>query len=213
MSVFYIPKYNCNFIHIPKTAGQSIRNIFFQKKYYGPYETVHKEHKKKFTFTFVRNPYTRFISAYTYINKYFNTIYDLNDFVDIVINENIKFGFSKRTRTLENKMTFIRHHTLPQSHPYYYISGADFIGKFENLNTDFKIVCNRLDVPFSILPKTNKSQYKIDIIDKIYNYWYPENKEINFISKFISKENLSILNTYYHSDFEKFDYEKIQDFT
>ena len=49
-------------------------------------------------------------------------------FLDIVEDESIAYG--ARRRTAEEK---IRHHTIPQSHPFNCLQFADFVGRFENI--------------------------------------------------------------------------------
>jgi hypothetical protein len=48
----------------------------------------------------------------------------------------------------------IRHHTIPMSHTYNCLHGADFIGRYENLAEDFTIVADRLGIT-DPLPKLN----------------------------------------------------------
>jgi hypothetical protein len=51
----------------------------------------------------------------------------------------------------------IRHHTIPMSHPYNCLHGADFIGRYENLAEDFTIVADRLGIT-DPLPKLNTTK-------------------------------------------------------
>ena len=56
------------FIHIPKTGGSTIERMFFNRIENSEHLTIdsYKFYKDYFIFSFVRNPYLRIISIYTY---------------------------------------------------------------------------------------------------------------------------------------------------
>jgi hypothetical protein len=65
---------------------------------------------------------------------------------------------------------------------------VDFIGKFENLNDDFEIVCNSIGIPCN-LPKLNQS------------------KRQNDYQKYYSKYSQKLVEEYFAKDLEIFNYE------
>ena len=70
----YPDEHRCVFIHIPKAAGTSLTKTLFaapsRHLQYTEYERANpKKFKKYFKFTFVRNPYDRLFSAYTFLKK------------------------------------------------------------------------------------------------------------------------------------------------
>ena len=73
-----IDKHKIIFVHIPKNAGTSVKNLF-SKKLERPFQNktineIKKENPKAYNsyrkFTVVRNPYDRVISWYAYQNRY-----------------------------------------------------------------------------------------------------------------------------------------------
>lgn len=142
------------FIHIPKSGGVSVSKALFGVRS-GGHSTVTRYKKifglrrfySYFKFCFVRNPYTRLLSAFNYFKKggfnktdaeiglkYFKSFGTLDEFV--------KVWFSK-----ENIWKVP--HLYPQTH---FISNAkgrlevDFIGRYENLYADFQLIAEKLQI-------------------------------------------------------------------
>ena len=156
---------NCLFFHIPKTAGISVskslfgdvkwghRSVSFYKSYYGEdtFNTLYK-------FCFVRNPYKRLFSAYTFLKQGGINNQDL-EFSKSYLKEYINFN-EFVLKGLERKEFMNWVHFKPQ---YTFICDEndkvvmDFIGKVENLNTDFNTVCKQLNIK-SELQTLNKSK-------------------------------------------------------
>ncbi|MAZ54626.1 MAG: hypothetical protein CMP55_02330 [Flavobacteriales bacterium] len=156
---------NCLFFHIPKTAGISVskslfgdvewghRGVSFYKSYYGEdtFNTLYK-------FCFVRNPYKRLFSAYTFLKQGGINNQDL-EFSKSYLKEYINFN-EFVLKGLEKKEIMNWVHFKPQ---YTFICDEndkvvmDFIGKVENLNTDFNTVCKQLNIK-SELQTLNKSK-------------------------------------------------------
>ena len=99
-----------------------------------------------FKFSFVRNPYDRAVSSYIYTRNWFNQndpdkfddgrLYDFKSWLNNLGSDH-KYGLQ-----------------------YNFVQDCDFIGKFENLQEDFNIVCNKIGVPYQKLPHKNKSNRK-----------------------------------------------------
>lgn len=144
----------CIYVHIPKTAGVAINKALYgnlggshltvklYKRIFGPLTF-----RKYFTFTFVRNPYSRVYSAYTFLKnggfcerdrkwaeKNIKPYTSVNDFVENWLNEQTMWSYD---------------HFRPQ---YSYVCDlsnmpeVDFIGKFESIDNDFSKVCEILDI-------------------------------------------------------------------
>jgi len=191
MTNFLIEHPKCVFIHIPKTGGSSIRRGFFE----GNYKKTAKGKipllwRRYYKFAFVRNPYTRFLSCYRMFRwgmdktKWNNMIDEgltFERFMEIARDDSIDIW---KRDTYEEKL---RHHAIPQTHPDNCLEYADFVGRFENLNEDFKKVCDHLGIEGE-LPHLNISGGKKkddvvltdEIIEFIQDYYAEDFKQLNY---------------------------------
>ncbi len=151
-------KHKCIFVHIPKSAGSSMHQALGGTGYSGHQKHIKsKKTKNYFKFTFVRNPFDRFVSTYFYFKKYGrdgcgdiemgNVVNRYNSLKDFVIN------FDKIHKT-----EWCYPHWKQQTNWIY--KDIDFIGRFENLQEDFNIVCDKIGIPQQELPHRNKSKHK-----------------------------------------------------
>jgi len=173
-----------NFIclHIPKTAGTSVRTMLSQYQSNKP-ESPAEWHEdmvvtrtrvsqtffdNAFKFTFIRNPWDRMYSSYQFIcHKKLNTI------------ENIPQEYYKEIgfkRWLMEESFYVPNHIAPTpdmipiqrktlSSWMCDESGnqlVDFVGRFENINEDFSRIIKHIGVPNVTLPKLAPSQRKKD---------------------------------------------------
>ncbi len=160
-------KKKCVFFHIPKTAGISIsnslfgdikwghRSVNFYKSHYGE-----KVFNSLYKFCFVRNPYDRLFSAYTFLKEGGVNNQDL-EFSNSYLEEFASFDeFVLKGLEKEEIMNWV--HFKPQ---YTFVCDEndnivmDFIGKMENLKADFNTVCKHLNIE-SELQKLNMSSAK-----------------------------------------------------
>ena len=198
MAVFLVIEPRSVFIHIPKTGGASIRRGFFEDKVEGPKQGfIPESWQSLFKFAFVRNPYDRIISAWKMFDGGMEqTVWEhpqdkagieLNSFLSIVIDESIAFDGRSRETTVEK----IRHHTLPQVHPYHCLDRADFVGRFENLASDFDVICQRLGIEATGLPHWNRTKRDVDFM------------------RYFDSGSIKIVNEYFRDDFEQLGYQKV----
>lgn len=103
---------------------------------------VYKNKNDYFKFGFTRNPWERLVSAWTFA------------FCKKRITEYGEVSFSK----------FVKHHTDAwlgvEMNTLDFCDGCDFIGKLENLQSDFAIICDSLKIPNKNLPHKNRTQHK-----------------------------------------------------
>jgi hypothetical protein len=168
--------YRCVFIHIPKTGGISVEHVFLRlvgltwdtreplllrandDPAKGPPRLAHlkateyvscgyltrEQLETYFKFSFVRNPWDRMVSEYKYRGH--------------------PMRMTFKTWLLEHLPTasFTDHycHLVPQHEFIYDGAGrllADFVGRYESLQADFGVVCERLGIPRMPLPHENRS--------------------------------------------------------
>jgi hypothetical protein len=151
-------KHKFCFIHIERNAGTSIRDAlsrtlkiphFKSFWYLGPMRGKggqraidyinllgRKRYDSYFSFAFVRNPYDRLVSWFSYDNFGTNTFEEWLDY------------FFKHVKL--DQMAYLADEKREIA--------VDFIGKFENLQKDFNKVCDELSIPHIKLPVKNKSK-------------------------------------------------------
>lgn len=166
------------FIHIPKTAGTSLYSLIgytgIGHVNYRWYESRDpNKFNQYFKFAFVRNPWDRLVSAFFYLKKGGSNAMDkhwamknidkystFEEFViDWVSPENINryFHFIPQYKFIYDQSLYLK---------------VDYVGKFENLNQDFEVVANKLNIHQS-LPYINKSNRK-----DYQSYYSKKTKEI-----------------------------------
>jgi len=157
-------KHKFIFIHIPKTGGLSLKTEFLDRQnlpneVYGRHKrpaSYYKNNKNHFKFTFVRNPWDRFVSCYFYFKKYGR-----------------RRGFDKLTGEIINRYSNFNefclglNEALPNIKSWHFKqmsfwidSPIDFIGRFENFQEDFNTICDKIGIPQRALPHKNKSKHK-----------------------------------------------------
>ena len=151
----------CVFIHIPKAAGTSLTRTLFDSPsrhlHYTEYQRTNpRKFQQYFKFTFVRNPYDRLFSAYTFLKKG-----GLNELDRCWAEQNLTSfpdfeSFVHGWVTPENIWSWV--HFKPQ---HWWVCDAsfnvkvDFVGRFEQMDSDVAIVQDRLSLPVAPLPKIN----------------------------------------------------------
>lgn len=189
------------FVHIPRTGGRYIRDLFwnnnFLLNFYGYNEHfmgkeiphLHYPFYNKFTnygqipqFTIIRNPIDRFISMF------YSSI--LKDNLNINVNEIFK-NKNNFEKFIFQQITQINYHTnwfLPQVN---FINSSCKIWKFES---GFGINFYKwLEKNFNIKIKNNSFKY-----DKLNYDFYKKNK--------LPKKSMNLIRNFYKQDFATFKY-------
>jgi len=194
-------KHKFVFVHVPKTAGQSLyKNLggWSDARPQG-FDKVLKKYRHHFTiseyleygyldinkfelyfkFAFVRNPYDRLLSEFKYAKRTHSKF-----------KKDFKY-FVKRGWGNSRRHSTIKQHIRPQSEFLYNDDGkslVDFIGRFENLHEDFNTICDKIGIPQQELPHKNKSEH-------------------NHYSEYYDEETKQIVAEKYEKDIEYFGYE------
>ncbi|EHT7405588.1 sulfotransferase family 2 domain-containing protein, partial [Campylobacter coli] len=191
-------KYKCIFIHVPKAAGSSIERVIYQTDKWlvghvkaSDYVKFDKDKfESYFSFGFVRNPFDRVVSAYHYLKN------DSPDPCDIKwgrlhINNLTFEEFILRLQDEEFKEKILLKNHF--SFQYKYLCDenmnilVNFVGKFEQLNSDFKKILNIL--------------YREDSLVHIN-----KSKHLNY-RDYYNSQTYKIIREIYRYDFEIFDYD------
>ena len=113
----------------------------------------HLSSKSFFSFCFVRNPWDRLVSFYSHISQRSGAWVDHQK-------PSPMFSFDRMIEDLY----FKKFHPQYNHCPYTFIGscsdwveGLSFIGKFENLQTDFNAICEKINISPRQLPHTNRS--------------------------------------------------------
>ena len=199
--------YKFIFVHIPKSAGNSIKETLGIPKFPGGHFRIrdrqYEKCQKYFKFAFVRNPWDRFVSAYSYLKhggigvnhlgynpdlQYFNIVNKHDSFTDFIKSKCWMEDTQETPHKNRSNRPWLH---FDSCHEYVIIDGqigVDFIGKTENLQEDFNTICDKIGIPRQQLPHKNKSKHK-----HYTEYYNDETKEI------VAK--------YYAKDIESFGYE------
>ncbi len=191
-------KYKCIFIHVPKVAGSSIERVIYQTDKWLVGHVKASDYMKfdkdkfdsYFSFGFVRNPYDRVVSAYHYLKNDSPAPYDI-EWGRLHINNLTfeEFILSLQDEEFKEKILSKNHFSFQ----YKYLCDenmnilVNFVGKFEQLNSDFKKILNILHREDSLV-HVNKS------------------KHLNY-RDYYNSQTYKIIREIYRCDFEIFDYD------
>ena len=152
-------KHKFIFIHIPKTGGSSVENFFTSGYSEGGFESKHKtaisyesefpdKFREYFTFSTIRNPWEKCFSHYNYR-----------------AGDPSQSGFSRHLlfsdwlkRKISNPLVFKTQFDFLKN--AYDEILLDHIMRFEKLQEDFDVVCDKIGIPHSQLPHINKTKHK-----------------------------------------------------
>lgn len=160
------------FIHIPKTGGTSVESALKLSLDHHDHQFYRKSFKNYtdfFVFTVVRNPFDRAVSDYKWVTntKY---SYPAKQLKEMFVNKsfeyfldnyyNLKFKDVKRFKNLNWFKNHHLTHCREQIDLLNPIDDVDYIMRFENLQQDFDIVCEKIGIPQQQLPHKNKTNRK-----------------------------------------------------
>ena len=170
------------FIHIPKTAGHSIDTMFLDLGlvdeglwHYTSLEMIKKFNRKMwdeyFSFSIVRNPWSRFLSEYIWQGGNFKTAIETKwGNKDISFEDFCKSDFSWYPEYEKSCLCKTQYSYLVDNKRNICVKK---IIKFENLQEEFLDVFNKIDIPKIKIPHRNKTEHR-----PYWEYYNDETKEI-----------------------------------
>lgn len=227
-------KHNAIFVHIPKVAGISIETVFLNDlniaygdrlplwlglnsnpkigpprfahltgAEYVKYHYISEElYSDYYSFSFVRNPYDRLYSFYKYLGYIYLMSFEtfILRYLDKLIVEDNWFFKSQYDYLYDNGKCMV-----------------DFIGKFENLQSDFDQIAHHFNLNSTDIPHVNKSskhnfirrvKYRLVLLKKYPSslFWYNFNK--NKTKRKYSAQMKDKVYSLYEFDFNSFGYVK-----
>lgn len=169
-------KYNCLFVHIPKTAGQSVEHVFLalsgltwqtraslllrpnDDPDLGPPRLAHLKASEYVSYGYITPEEFDTCFKFSFVRNPW----------DRIVSE---YRFRRYPRKFDFKTYVFEHlpkpggkhhfHTMPQHEFLFDTKGkclVDFVGRFESLQEDFDRVCSRLAIPDTPLPHLNNSR-------------------------------------------------------
>lgn len=211
MAVQISHKYKCIFIHVPKAGGTSIEktSLFDDQRErtnqpIGGHsnamkfkDTFPEEFNSYFKFAFVRNPWDRLVSAFFYLSDFGSNEGDRKIAAKYIGKYNKNFhAFCCDFLKEENINNIV--HLRPQ-HTFICDEQdnilVDFVGKLENIEQDFKFVCNKLGCPYTLKHiRASKHNY--------YTKCYTD--ETKEIVERVYQKDIELLGYKYNQDWLKF---------
>lgn len=177
-------EHRCVFVHIPKTGGTSIQRVLMpavrvymdtshdtftgwseQHKIWMQHATaqqivmLHESSdtlKSYYKFCFVRNPWDRALSDYLWLREDIGTS---DTFLDYLLER----GDFEPVLQHKNTRDWRGDHVAPQSnytHDHHDVQLVDYVGRFEDLQTCFNKVCDRINMTPCQLPHVNRTDHR-----------------------------------------------------
>ena len=156
---------NAIFVHVTKTGGTAIAQSLVGEQPYHfraiEYRAIygHKKYNHYFKFGFVRNPWDRLFSAWTYLSQGGWHDDDKKWFDDNISQYET---FEQFVMSYLDKQNIKKHIHLWPQHAYLCDKNlnliVDYVGRFETLNSDFDYLKDKLKLPDSTLALKNASR-------------------------------------------------------
>jgi hypothetical protein len=226
-------EYQCIFVHIPKTAGQSIEHVFVgllgrswetraplllrpnDDPKCGPPRLAHLKAAEYVSCDHVSQPQ---------FDSYFKFSFVRNPWDRIVSAYKYKYAQRCDFKTYLFKQlptpswSNAYCHIIPQYEFLYDAEGkclVDFVGKFERLQEDFDQVCTTLGIPNVLLPHVNKSLEKDkqnQLRKHLRNVWYflcnkQRIRNFQHYTEYYDDESKEFVAHLFQKDIEIFNYE------
>jgi len=221
-------EFSCLFVHVPKTAGQSVEQFFLNRmglswesdrdRLLLGNNTQPDKGTEKLSHLSAREYTDCGYLCKDEFSRLFKFSFVRNPWERIVSEYRYRNYFRHRSfrdfllrRLPEPGWSDKYRHIMPQYDMLHDANGkllVDFVGRFETLQRDFDEVCARLGIADSRLPHRNSSDKKSrNLRRKIRNWLHfnGENRKENYL-EFYDAETIAIVGKLYRKDIEAFGY-------
>lgn len=208
--------YKFIWVGIPKSAITSIISVLYNEGHndFGIIKTTEslqnilhdKKYRDYYKFTFVRNPWSRVVSCY--LNKVVKGNIKDRDFLKNRLGLQPDMSFEDFVRFLTSGLG--RFDLISDRHwisQYKFITNrkaellVDFVGKLENIDQDFNMVCKKIGLPKLVLPKYN-TRFDWKLVKK-----NKDNENQNYYRRYYNEKTKELINHRYKKDIRLFGYE------
>ncbi|GHE80262.1 sulfotransferase family protein [Thalassotalea profundi] len=221
-------QFNCVFVHIPKTAGQSIEHFFLNlhnltwkekdqlllKKntdpQKGPERLAHMTAKEYYQCGHIEQKDYQHYFSFSFVRNPWERL--VSEYLHKKIDKKMSLKeFVLHGWPSQNIFCDKYRHIIPQADYLYDEYGqqlVDFIGRFENLHNDFSYVCKQLNIADTSLPHKNSSYGFRRLITRKFRHLFRTDKRVNsHYSEYYDDELQEIVAEIYAKDIELFGYE------
>lgn len=188
------------FIHLPKCAGTSMEHFAWNR---GSGHKTISDYSREinldeyFKWCFVRNPWDRILSAYEDCHELHETITSFEMFINTIYIHKNSFNVPEiRFSSLPSLgLPVGRIHFFPLAKQIKHKGEVkiDFIGKYENMEEDWKNVLNIMNIPYEPLPHLNSRKKK-------------KNKKNSYYKDVYTPELITKVEELYKEDIDLFNY-------
>lgn len=180
----------CIYIHVPKAAGTSINHALYGRTL-GHYTAAEIKttfpclFRRSFTFTFVRNPWDRALSAYRFAKQGGTSAMAIHNPSKYKVSEFDSFERFVLEWLPSQDADKLDYVFMPQWH---FVTAQDaglmldFVGKIENMNSDILEVEKRLGRPLSV-KKMNATSFEAS-----YRDYYTDGHMVEIIRDFYKQD-------------------------
>lgn len=224
-TVMICHQHKCIFVHIPKTAGQSVEHVFLDllgltwetraplllrfndKKELGPPRLAHLKANDYLKYKYISEDLFNSYFKFSFVRNPWSRLVSFYNYRKYYMFYNFKSFVMKH---LEKNIWKKDYWFIGPQYEYLYDDNGnilvDFIGKFENLQKDFNHVCNNTNIPETKLPHINKSDSKT--LNTFLNFIAIQRKK-NHYCDYYDLESKEHVENLYKNDIAYFKYEFI----
>ena len=151
------------FVHVPKTAGTSITRTLLTNpgvsripgRKHMPCRTLRENYPGVRCFGFVRNPWDRIVSLFSFIKDGGVKSYDFGD-RQLALKRGFKAWLLEGSFVAPERAGW-GGRPVQRQPQLFWLKGCSFVGRYERLQKDFDQACRLIGVPSARLPRNNTS--------------------------------------------------------